>query len=391
MVLSDIKQRGLIINLFLIFLSILIFFASFELILRLELIPFNERSYKFCGNTTDRSIQNPKFGWVGRPSAKYLEKRSTSDDWSLYILNKEGFRDVFDRGKKNIIVLGDSQTQGVLVDQNSTFVHLLDRWTNITVFKNYGVSGYGTDNEFMLYNSFSNHTEHILVILMYFLGNDARENVEQDPLSPIFNLTSEGLILERLPKNKTRRSGGLIGNPTLGKFQSFLQKHTDIYDFLAPKIRSLFRKKQSPPKGEYLNKQLLLTELLVKEMAKNVKTNRADFLIITIPRKSEITSEIQNPSQYSEYDSYWNSQRKILKDIASNNSSINYMDLKPYLKKGSMKKENIYGKINKHLDDSGHRVIAKAIYKRLVQENYIQNNTPNFTKDYSKEINECPK
>lgn len=218
----DINWKKLLLGLSISFATVLLFFGGLEGYLRI----FTETTgHIYCKGPTDRSEFHSQYGWIEHPNSQYLEKKSNKDNWSLHTYNDEGFRDTYNSGEENVIVLGDSFTRGSLVDDHSTYTHLLDRWTPHTTFRNYGTGGYGTAQELLVYQDYSKKFDHNLVILGYYF-NDPGDNVDKNPRRPTFELTSDRLILKHRLKEKEVEGEGIIKNPFLQKIQDFLAAKT---------------------------------------------------------------------------------------------------------------------------------------------------------------------
>lgn len=388
----NVSKRDFLINLGVLFFSVLIFFLALEMVLRLGGVGKAGGTLKFCGNHSKRATFHPKYGWTETSGGEYLEKRTGADDWSLHEINERGFRDTFNSGKENIIVLGDSITEGYLVDQNSTFTHLLDRWTPETSFRSYGVPAYGTSNELMVYKNVSEKFEHSLVILVYYPGNDILDNVDGRRKRPEFALEDGKLVLEQLPKNKSSSEKSNILEGVLKKVKGFLAKNTATYTFLRPKItKVMFMMGWGKISGKEIEEEVELTRALVEEISNVAKDNNANLLIVIMPEYSEIHPEKMRYRRFRGM-SYLQIQREMLSNITESRINTKLIDMKPYFKEKIAKGDRLYGKIDTHPDDLGHRVVARVIYKKLVKGGYLENNTKiDFSKDYSKNITECPR
>lgn len=371
-------------NFFLIFLGLVISFSGFEAALQLGVIPSDDTKYRFCGSPTENysfkkfNRFHPDYGWTGRPNLTFYRKRTNIDQWNLYTYNSEGFRDRYNSGEKNIIVLGDSFTEGLMADNYSSYPYLLDRWTPNTSFHNYGKGGYGTDQELIIYRNKGKEINHSLVILGYYLGHDMNNNIRNLSLTPQFQVNNGSLELVSKPKNSVRQGSaeeGIIQNPYLQSIQDFLWEKTYSYRFIYKRIKYIDNEDSEhplPPKKEELKKMKRLTRFLVEGIGEEAEANNAELLILGIPERGDVNPN--NPRHYlpSEAEEYWSTQREMLRSISDNNSNIHYLDLEEDLVKADEENSRVYTAVDGHLDDKGYRVIAESTYEKLADMGYVE-------------------
>jgi lysophospholipase L1-like esterase len=128
-------------------------------------------------------------------------------DFSVEVqINSAGLRDFeypLERvpGKSRILLLGDSTTWGFGVEQDETFGSLLEQLRPDWEVINAGVSGYGTDQEFLYYKS-KGAAYKPDVVLLSFSGNDPENSfhpVQYWHNKPVFRLNGESLELTNVP------------------------------------------------------------------------------------------------------------------------------------------------------------------------------------------------
>jgi hypothetical protein len=105
-------------------------------------------------------------------------------------INHEGFRDrdhavASEPNVFRIVVLGDSFAEALQVPQRDTFWSVLEQrlqacpslaGRRVEVLS-FGVSGYGTTQELLVYRKFARKYRPDLVLLAFFIGNDLRDNL----------------------------------------------------------------------------------------------------------------------------------------------------------------------------------------------------------------------
>jgi hypothetical protein len=138
--------------------------------------------------------------------------------------NSEGFRAPERRpgDKPGIIFLGDSFVWGYDVDAPERFTDKLQaRHPEWSIF-NFGVSGYGTDQEYLLLQQYFDAYRPRVVLLMYCTETDEEDNRSNvshvDYYKPYFTLTRGGeLELQGVPVPRSQRSF-LSGHPLMARF-----------------------------------------------------------------------------------------------------------------------------------------------------------------------------
>ena len=92
--------------------------------------------------------------------------------------NRLGLRDIeFARGPEPaILVLGDSNVWGYNVQDNERFTELLRAVLPSHAIVNAGVSGYGTDQEYLVLKRLWDTIQPKIVVLIFCVGNDHQDN-----------------------------------------------------------------------------------------------------------------------------------------------------------------------------------------------------------------------
>jgi hypothetical protein len=126
--------------------------------------------------------------------------------------NSLGFRDVeFERdARPAMLIIGDSFVWGVDAEVNERFTDLLRSRLSSTTIVNGGVSGYGTDQEYLLLRRIWATIQPSVVVLIYCTDNDRLDNgtnVRYDGYQkPYFATAADGsLVLRGQPVPKSRQ------------------------------------------------------------------------------------------------------------------------------------------------------------------------------------------
>ncbi|MHC4549836.1 MAG: SGNH/GDSL hydrolase family protein [Planctomycetota bacterium] len=150
-----------------------------------------------------------RYGWAHIPGVSGRFESYGIDAWVT--INEKGFRGptvAYARppGRKRVVVLGDSYVWGFGVGDDEVFTALLDERMPDVEFVNLAVSGYGTDQELLLFRDEGREYETDLVLLVV-AGNDFSGNLLRTQYviyhKPVF-LEREGkLELANVPVPRT--------------------------------------------------------------------------------------------------------------------------------------------------------------------------------------------
>ena len=375
----DVDRKEVLANASLVVVSLALVFASVEVGLQLtqpgpEEYPKVEACEGFTG--TDRMQFHPTYGWTAKPGVTFARKDNPAQEWNRYTINDEGFRDTYGSGDRRAIVLGDSFTEGYLVDDDGSFPHLLDRWSSNVTYDNYGLAAYGTDQQLLVYRNVSDRTEHSIVVVGYYLYNDMKENVRNSSTShlprPRFAVRDGELALVDRPVRPTNSTGAGTDEPTglVDRVQS-VYRSTATYRFFVPRLAGLISGPPEPPAGEELDRRLRLTRAIVEEIGAEAERHDATVLVVMIPERGDVRPE--RPSFYGaeQGQPFWNAQREMLRDVAAERDNVAVLDLDPALRAEVERGNRVYGKRDSHLDDYGYRVVAASIHDRLARMGYV--------------------
>jgi hypothetical protein len=198
-------------------------------------------------------------------------------------------------GSTRVIVLGDSYAFGLGVDEEHTFVRQLETFLNARFPEdseyqviNMGVTGYATDQEYILFQEIGMRLAPDLVILVV-CDNDFLANTENFAYrryyKPFFELDTRGDVVLRgspVPRLSRRQ-----------RIKLFLGQESTLWNFvrsrksnsLAP-ILDFFEVDTPRPSGM---SQIQITTRLVAEIADRAEAAGARFLTINTAHRGERT------------------------------------------------------------------------------------------------------
>ena len=163
----------------------------------------------FVSDTRSPYIYDEFTGTRLRPGHRFVFR---SEGYSSNVINSRGLRDrehslAKPAGTLRIAILGDSYSEAFQVSQEKTFWAVLERelqampeYRNQTVeVINFGVSGFGTIQEWQMLEHYARDYSPDLVLLAFLPGNDVRNNsrqLEPDHRRPFARLNDGKLELD---------------------------------------------------------------------------------------------------------------------------------------------------------------------------------------------------
>lgn len=191
-------------------LSAVIFIISTALsLLAADYMLFRYEQWISASSVIDPGLlkHHPRLGWVLAPGWRGSHRHHVFR--TIYEVNQFGFRGRTALGgqseRRRIVLLGDSFTFGLGVNEGETFTDRLAQANPNMEFLNFGVPGYSTDQEYLLQQEVASNFRPEIYLLLFYLGNDIVDNMLPVPLQvqkekPLFRLTEDGtLILTNVP------------------------------------------------------------------------------------------------------------------------------------------------------------------------------------------------
>jgi len=152
---------------------------------------------------------DPELGWAPVPSSEFTV---TAERPIRAKHNSLGLRDIelAPSGKPRILLVGDSFVWGNDVEADERFTDLLRKALPNYDIVNAGVSGYGTDQQFLWLKRLWDRVEPAVVVLMFTVVNDRWDNISNvrydGYFKPYFATAPDGqLVLSGQPVPKPRQ------------------------------------------------------------------------------------------------------------------------------------------------------------------------------------------
>jgi hypothetical protein len=321
------SSRGWILNLVLIFASILMGVAIAETLMRRVYAgrPFSPGYVGQYQNRPSRNfIPDRQTGWRMRPSHEFTW--ITEDIGHTYRSNTQGFRAAADftaaDPRKKIALVGDSYTFGAGVDFTDTFGAVLQRKSPTRVIYNLGMPGFGIDQVWMSVRHQAIGFKPDLIVAG-IVDADFERSLVPYRAAEGFNKPTFKLV------NKTLAQRTQEAPPN--SLVHFLEEHSSIWAVTHRLPKWLGRKY---PIGGYYR----LNEAILAAMMEDCRLNSVPVLFVYIP-----TSEFQPFPALAGY------MRRI---------GANYIDLTEIR---PAPPHSIYLPRDGHLSVEGHRYVAALI------------------------------
>src|SRR2546430_2678765 len=186
-------------------------------------------------------------------------------------------------GRKRVLVLGDSYVWGVSASQDSLFSAPEVHRTGNEII-NGGVSGYGTDQEYLFYLRTGQKFDVDQVVLAFTLYNDVDNNlasIQYSHLKPYFHFEGDQLVLHNEHVRDT-------------KFRSFrdeLYRRSRVCNVMAEGfaglLDTLLPKRHKPELDINVSEAdragIELTVAIINKLKEAVTAHKAEFFVVFIP------------------------------------------------------------------------------------------------------------
>ena len=299
---------------------------------------------------------DPELGWAPLPNITALHQKG--DLSGLVHQNNYGLRGPDDMqlnkttGKRRVLVLGDSYAWGYGVNQTELFSAPEVHGTNDEIL-NFGVSGYGTDQEYLFYQRDGTNFVVDEVVVAFNPYNNVAHNLAPNQygyLKPYFTLENQQLILHT---EHIRKS-------TLRSMFSGLNHHSRVWNLLRVLGNSLER-----PKGIAEARQSVhgpddvserdragvdLTVAILKKLKDAASAQKADFSVIFVPYKPHIDNRLP-----------YNHPLVPLIAAGLTHAGITYREPYPEFLKAALAGVHPFKNPDHHFGPEGHALFAKFL------------------------------
>lgn len=336
----------------------------------------------FLPQTTDYGhmiVYDSTLGWKFIPNGKgAMAHRGTHPN--VIETNSLGFRDhaPSEKKKKKIMVLGDSFVANIALEDREVFTEIMEDKLKEYDVLNFGVSGYGQVQEYLLLEKWIDVIDPDVVILVVYLQNDFANNMGTHGLyaRPSASLEGRDSILtihkQSLdPKNKT------------GFHNLFSKSHinwlvTRAINNLFPTADSLYVTEvytcQSPIPDDHRAAFNIMERLLIK-IAELGKEKNVPVIFALAPSILQVDNELwtffleQNSFRKKKY--IRSSPNDRLMQFAKANSIL-MLDLLPVFLEEGKRNVKCYHPVEQHWTKEGNEVVANVLIDYLKDSSLIE-------------------
>ena len=356
------------------FIAITVLFTCVAGLFACELILRWRHSVIQNSNQLDPAIfrPDPVLGWRLNPGASGLHKHY--DFTAEYHIDASGSRVSLPpaaSAKSNVVILGDSFTFGLGVNDSETFSSRLNQAQSTFKFINYGLPGSSTDQQFLLLQQRISRLAPAEVLLVLYLGNDIFDNARTYPLQlnqpkPVFSLDPSGeLVLTEALHNKERRPSESLPDLIFGKHH-FVPPRFPLFPQTFETLGLVDAPLESLPfsSEDFLQRHqdsLELTREIIRKMRDTVEKSGAGFRLLLLAGRSFVETPASTSAQFQ------NIFRISLLQFAEA-EEISCFDASTHLQ-NHFKSKPLFFPHDGHLNVRGHQVLADFIKDSLADPN----------------------
>ena len=378
---------GLIILIFFEFFSCLFLYStSKNEYFPSHILFYKNPKYHLTKNKKYYLDNNNNYGRWRSPNYKLEITRCSDKKNIIYSSNSLGARDKerLITGKNRVVFLGDSFTEGILIDENKRLSNLLESKTG-SEFLNFGIIGANPIQYYTIYNTLiSNKIEHNKIIIGIFTGNDfdsdsnlsKTKQLEYPNYRPYWEKVNNKYELrftlddykESIDSQNACDNNNVIYDTRKKLYNSLSLKEKmkveiETNSYFYSVIRLIIEKKERKKMENLYNKIYELPNNYVPptdftySLQKIINENKEkEILLLLIPAKEQIynfkSNKINNLTPFIE------------KNIARNNCTI--IDLLPHFA-NQPNIEKFFIKCDGHWNDEGNLFASKI----LLNNNYF--------------------
>ena len=352
------------------------------------------------GNSFEYRIPHPRFGWVLMPGASYINQLPEESVPVSY--NSGGWRDLPHTQEKpegvgRILVLGDSFMEAYSVRFEDALPARLEQLLStaerpVEVI-NFGVGGYGTLQEYLVYNAFGPAYQPDVVVLAMYLANDLVDNSLElssmsskdwlkvkarpflDPQVSEWRVTQvdfEGSLqryeenrrMQAEPLNRLLRNSALL---QLGQRALELQPQRWWWKGSPSKEAPSASEKDLTKSAKY-EESWDVTRRILTRLNGEVRAAGAHLLVMSVPDSHEIDEmgHLVSDAPQTEPTAYQH-LKKLLREL-----DVDYLDLLPAFREAKQESGiELFRRSDHHWNPQGHALAARELAAALKLRGYL--------------------
>ena len=287
-----------------------------------------------------------------------LENCTRADTAGLVHQNQFGLRGPDDMqlnrtsGRKRILVLGDSYVWGFGVDQSKLFSAPEVHGTDEEIL-NFGVSGFGTDQEYLFYLLKGEKFDVDQVVLAFTPYNDVANNLaskQYSYLKPYFTLNNGELVLHN---NHVR-------NSAVRNFIRRFDRECRVWTLLGDGLQGFANTLRPKRKQKDAERNLVvsdadragieLTLAILKKLKETVAARGAEFDVVFIPHKRRIEKHLPENHPFVP-----------LIAAGLTQMGVRYREPYPEFLRSAMAGVELFNPRDNHFNVAGHALFSKFV------------------------------
>ena len=303
-----------------------------------------DEKYRFC--RFDHEL-----GWAPLENVTYAQKGFLVHQNQFRLRGPDDIQLKNTPGKKRVLVLGDSYVWGVGATQEELFTAPEVYRTDDELI-NGGVSGYGTDQEYLFYLREGQKFDVDQVALAFTPYNDVENNLnsrQYSYLKPYFTLNAGQLVLHN---DHVRYS-------IFENFFRTMKQESRVCDLcndgVAGLIRTLRRKHKEPLEADVVvsdadRKGIELTLAIIKKLKEAAEARHAELYVVFIPYKPRIEQHLPGNHPFAPL---------LAKGLTQ--MGITYREPYPEFLKSAIAGVDPFNVEDNHFNAAGHALFAKFV------------------------------
>ena len=246
--------------------------------------PEEDEKYRFC--RFDHEL-----GWAPVENVTYADKGFLVHQNQFGLRAPDDLQFKHTSGRKRVLLLGDSYVWGFGATQEELFTARQVYGTDDELI-NGGVSGYGTDQEYLFYLREGQKFEVDEVVLAFTLYNDVANNLNSKQysyLKPYFTLNDGQLVLHN----------DHVRDSMIKRFGRALRRKSRLYDLCNDGVHALIQtlKRKHPSDTDVVvseadRKGIELTLAILKNLKEAVEAHHAKLVVVFVPYKPRIEQHL---------------------------------------------------------------------------------------------------
>lgn len=417
------KTRQLLFSGITLIVAIIITLASAEILVRFLVGDMKDKAW--VGADKLYYEYDSLLGWRKIPNTETTRISIKGQNSVFYQVNSKGFRGPEYPYKKpdneyRILFLGDSFTEGYMVEIKDHFAQIMEQELNSTkrikhiLAMNSGTAGWSTDQELLFFQNEGKKYAPDLTILMFYQNDLSYNNEPKDwgmYYKPLFKITNDGLVLTNVPVPKPDK---LVYSDQLSsesrtlskKIREWLHLNSRLYRLVKERINSsyflhdvavklkLMEKPASangiagllPREYNVLKKQYnksvqaswQITEVMIKKLKEEVEAVGSRLLVFYIPDEAAIHRDewVKLQKKYGLSDEEYDVDKPGIElESVCKRNGIDFLNptKRMIIKASEFGKQGkrLYDPIDHHWNIDGYRYVGELLTE-YVRERYLQ-------------------